>query len=319
MKYRCAILDDYQNVALGCADWSRIAADVEILRFGQRFATEDDLVAAIGGCEIVVAMRERTLFPASVFERLPRLRLLVTSGMRNAAIDLDAAARAGVTVCGTGSSPDPAVELTWALLLGLARRIKDETLSPGRTEPWQSTLGVDLHEKTLGLLGLGKIGSKVAAIGRAFGMEVMAWSQNLQPERAEALGVVHAGSKDRLLEESDVVSVHLVLSERTRGLIGSREFELMRPSALFINTSRAQIVDEAALAGALKGGKIAGAGIDVFSEEPVPQDFPLLSAPNLLATPHLGYVTEANYSVYFREAVEDIQAFLRGAPMRVID
>jgi len=318
MKYRCAILDDYQNVALGCADWSLIAAEVEIRRFDRRFATEDDLIAAIGDCEIVVAMRERTMFPASVFERLPRLRLLVTSGMRNAAIDLSAAARAGVTVCGTGSSPDPPVELTWALLLGLARRIKDEALGPGRTEPWQSTLGVDLHGKTLGLLGLGKIGSKVAAIGRAFGMEVTAWSQNLQPERAEALGVGHAGSKDRLLAESDVVSVHLVLSERTRSLIGSREFELMRPSALFINTSRAQIVDEAALADALRSGKIAGAGIDVFSEEPVPRDFPLLSAPNLLATPHLGYVTQANYSIYFREAVEDIQAYLGGAPTRVI-
>ncbi|WP_236051415.1 D-2-hydroxyacid dehydrogenase family protein [Nonomuraea cypriaca] len=311
---RCAVLDDYQGVALGLADWSRVRAT----SFRERFTDQDDLVAALGDHEIVVAMRERTPFPAELFERLPNLRLLVSTGMRNAAIDLAAARARGVTVCGTGSTSTPPVELTWALILGLVRNLVPEATAMRTGGPWQSTLGADLHGRTLGLLGLGKIGTRTAEIGQAFGMDVVAWSENLTKERAAAHGVRLAPSKDALLSGSDIVSVHLVLSDRTRGLIGERELSLMRPTAYLVNTSRAAIVDQAALVSALRAGRIAGAGLDVFEVEPLPADHELRTLPNVLATPHLGYVTELNYETYFREAVEDIDAFLAGSPIRLL-
>ncbi|WP_432001842.1 D-2-hydroxyacid dehydrogenase family protein [Streptomyces sioyaensis] len=274
------------------------------------------MAAAIGDCEIVVAMRERTPFPASLLARLPRLRLLITSGMRNAAIDLEAAARNGVTVCGTASNTEPPVELTWALILGLARNLVTENAAIRADGPWQSTLGADLHGRTLGLLGLGKIGTRVARIGQAFGMNVTAWSRNLTAERAAEAGVRLAAGKEELLETSDFVSVHLVLGDRTRGLLGADELRRMRPTAYLVNTSRAAVVDQPALLRALRENWIAGAGLDVFDQEPLPAGHPLRTLPNVLALPHLGYVTRRNYAGYFQQAVEDITAFLAGSPIR---
>ncbi|MGW9428064.1 D-2-hydroxyacid dehydrogenase family protein [Streptomyces decoyicus] len=316
MTPRCAVLDDYQDVALSMADWSALAGAVDVRTLRQPFRSEDEVVAAIGDCEIVVAMRERTPFPASLLARLPRLRLLITSGMRNAAIDLEAAARHGVTVCGTASNTEPPVELTWALILGLARNVITESAAMRAGGPWQSTVGADLHGRTLGLLGLGKIGTRVARIGQAFGMNVTAWSQNLTAERAAEEGVHASATKDELLETSDFVSLHLVLSDRTRGLLGADELRRMRPTAYLVNTSRAAIVDQPALLRALRENWIAGAGLDVFDHEPLPADHPLRTLPNVLALPHLGYVTRRNYEGYFQQAVEDITAFLAGSPIR---
>lgn len=309
---KCVILDDYQGVALGLADWSA----VETRSVREHITDQDELVAAIEDCEIVVVMRERTPFPAELFARLPRLRLLVTSGMRNASIDLEAADRHGVTVCGTAGSSTPPTELTWALILGLVRGILPEATSLRQGGPWQHTIGLDLHGSTLGLLGLGKIGTQMAGVARAFGMDVTAWSQNLTPERAAAAGARLAPSKRDLLAASDVVSIHLVLSDRTRGLVGAEDLAHMRPTAYLVNTSRAALVDQPALVAALRTGVIAGAGLDVFDEEPLPADHPFRTLPNVLATPHLGYVTWGNYRTYFREAVEDIHAFLAGTPIR---
>ena len=314
----CAILDDYQGVGPTLADWSGLSDRLVLRDFRETFASRDALVAAIADCEIVVMMRERTSFPADLFARLPNLRLLLTSGMRNAAIDLAAAKAHGVTVCGTASHPEPPVELTFALILGLVRHLVPEVQALRTGGPWQGSVGRDLAGRRLGLLGLGKTGARVARIGRAFGMEVSAWSQNLTAARAEAEGVSLAPSRDVLLETSDIVSIHLVLSERTRGLIDAEALSRMRSDALLINTARAAIVDEAALLAALRAGTIAGAGLDVFETEPLPPDSPWRTLPNVLATPHLGYVTERNYRTYFPEIVEDIAAFLDGAPIRVL-
>ncbi|MFI9079484.1 D-2-hydroxyacid dehydrogenase family protein [Streptomyces sioyaensis] len=316
MTWRCAVLDDYQDIARSMADWSVLAGEVDVCTLRRPFGSEDEVVAAIGDCEIVVAMRERTPFPASLLARLPRLRLLVTSGMRNAAIDLEAAARHGVTVCGTASNTEPPVELTWALILGLARHLVTESTAMRADGPWQSTLGADLHGRTLGLVGLGKIGTRVARIGQAFGMNVTAWSRNVTAERAAEAGVRLAATKEELLETSDFVSVHLVLSDRTRGLLGADELRRMRPTAHLVNTSRAAIVDQPALLRALRENWIAGAGLDVFDQEPLPAGHPLRTLPNVLALPHLGYVTRRNYEDYFQQAVEDITAFLAGSPIR---
>jgi phosphoglycerate dehydrogenase-like enzyme len=313
---RCAILDDYQGVALASADWSPIAGAVEVVAIREHLEG-DALIAALDGCAIVVIMRERTAFPAAVFARLPALRLLVTSGMRNAAIDVAAAAAHGVTVCGTASSSEPPVELTWALILGLARHLVTEATTLRVAGPWQQTVGLDLHGRTLGVVGLGKIGTRVAKIGQAFGMRVIAWSPNLTAERAAAAGVALA-TRDELLAAGDVVSIHLVLGDRSRGLIGAAELARMKPTALLINTSRAAIVDRSALIDALRAGRIAGAGLDVFDVEPLPPDDPLRTLPNVLATPHLGYVVASNYHTYFREAVDDIRGFLAGAPVRLL-
>lgn len=317
-RLRCAVLDDYQRVAVSMADWGALADEVEVVPFHQRFATEDDVVRALGDCAIVVAMRERTPFRASLLSRLPHLRLLVSTGTRNAAIDVAAARTLGITVCHTSSRSEPPAELTWALILALVKHVVPEHAAFAGGGPWQHTLGSDLNGRRLGLLGLGKIGQRVARVGLAFDMDVVAWSQNLTEERAAALGVRLATSKAELLESSDVVSVHLVLSSRTRDLIGREDLRRMRPTAYLVNTSRGPIVDQAALVEALRSGWIAGAGLDVFDEEPVPLDSPLRSLPNVLGTPHLGYVSQSSYRAYYGEAVEDIRAFLDGTPIRVM-
>ncbi|MEV7000473.1 D-2-hydroxyacid dehydrogenase family protein [Streptomyces sp. NPDC093982] len=316
MRLRCAVLDDFQNVATEVADWSPLADDVEVVQFTTHFPGEDALVEALAGFDIVVTLRERVPFPGSLLARLPRLKLLIASGMRNTVIDYAAAEAHGVTVCGTASSSTPPVELTWALLLGLARGLVQESNALRSGGPWQHTVGADLHGRRLGVLGLGKIGSRVAQVGLAFGMHVSAWSQNLTKEYADEVGVHLAPSKEALLADSDFVSVHLALSDRTRGLVGPAEIALLKPTAYLINTSRAAIVDQDALLDALHEGRIAGAGVDVFDTEPLPAGHPMRTAPRLLATPHLGYVSQANYATYYGHAVEDIQAYLAGSPVR---
>ncbi|AZK93130.1 MULTISPECIES: D-2-hydroxyacid dehydrogenase family protein [Streptomyces] len=317
-RLRCAVLDDYQDIARTLADWDRIGDRVDTRFLHEPLSTHDEVVAAVGDCEILVVMRERTPFPAALLDRLPRLRLLITSGMRNAALDLAAAARNGVTVCGTASNSEPPAELTWALILGLARGVTTENAALRAGGPWQQTLGADLYGRRLGLLGLGKIGTKVARVGAAFGMDVAAWSPNLDHRRAAEEGVTPCASREELLETSDVVSVHLVLGDRSRGLIGEAELRRMRRTAFLVNTSRAGIVDQTALLRALREGWIAGAGADVFATEPLPADDPLRTAPNFLGLPHLGYVTRRNYEGYFGQAVEDVEAYLAGRPVRTL-
>jgi phosphoglycerate dehydrogenase-like enzyme len=317
-KLRCAVLDDYQRVALTSADWSVLTDRVDVRVHDRRVDDESTLAALLGGCEIVVLMRERTAFPRSLIARLPKLKLIVTTGMRNAAIDIDAAREHGIIVCGTASRAQPPAELTWALILALARKVAQEAGSFRANGPWQSTVGVDLHGRTLGVLGLGNIGRRVARVGAAFEMRVLAWSENLTADGARAAGAELASSKQNLLEQSDFVSIHLVLSARTRGLLGAPDLRHMKPTAYLVNTSRAPIVEREALIQALQEQWIAGAGLDVFEKEPPPADDPLRSLPNVLATPHLGYVSRDNYTTYYGEAVEDIAAFLGGAPIRVL-
>jgi phosphoglycerate dehydrogenase-like enzyme len=313
---RIAILDDYQDAARRLADWARLPAGAELAIFRDHLADLDAVAARLADFDVVVAMRERTPFSRALLERLPRLRLLVTTGMRNAAIDLQAAADRGVVVCGTGGLPYPTAELAWGLVLSLMRRIprEDRATREGR---WQETVGLGLNGKTLGVLGLGTLGSRVARFGRAFEMEVLAWSQNLTAERAAEHGAVRV-ERDELLARSDVVSIHLVLSDRTRGVIGARELGLMKRTAYLVNTSRGPIVDEAALVRALREGTIAGVGLDVYDEEPLPLDHPLRGLPGTVITPHLGYVTEETYRIFYGQALEDILAFLRGEPVRVL-
>lgn len=313
---RIAILDDYQGIALRMADWRSLPADAEVVVFRDHLADPDAVAARLADFDVVMAMRERTPFPRALLDRLPRLRLLVTAGMRNAAIDLRAAADRGVLVCGTAGLPYPTAELTWGLILSLVRRIplEDRATRDGR---WQEGVGLGLNGKTLGVLGLGSLGSRVARVGRAFEMEVLAWSQNLTAERAAEVGAALVG-RDELLARSDLVTIHLVLSERTRGLIGARELARMKRTAYLVNTSRGPIVDEAALVRALRDGTIAGAGLDVFDEEPLPLDHPLRRLPNTVITPHLGYVTEETYRIFYGQALEDIRAYLRGEPIRVL-
>ena len=313
---RVAILDDYPGVALRMAGWQGLPADAEVVVFREHLADLDGVAARLRDFDVVMAMRERTPFPRALLTRLPRLRLLVTTGMRNAAIDLGAATERGILVCGTAGLPYPTAELAWGLILSLARHIpaEDRATREGR---WQETLGRGLNGKTLGVLGLGTLGSRVARVGQAFEMTVLAWSQNLTREHASEVGATLV-DRDELLARADVVSIHLVLSERTRGLIGTRELGLMKPSAYLVNTSRGPIVDETALVHAVRNGTIAGAGLDVFDEEPLPPDHPLRHLPNTVITPHLGYVTEETYRLFYAQAVEDIVAFLAGQPIRVL-
>ncbi len=313
---RVAILDDYQGVARRMADWASLGPAVEVVVFRDHAAAEDEVAARLADFDVVVAMRERTPFPQSLLDRLPRLRLLVTTGMRNAAIDVSAAADRGVLVCGTAGLPYPTAELAWALILSLVRHVPHEDRAT-RAGRWQETLGTGLNGKTLGVLGLGTLGSRVARVGRAFEMEVLAWSQNLTAERAAAAGASLVG-RDELLARADVVTIHLVLSERTRGLIAARELGLMRREAYLVNTSRGPIVDEAALIRALRAGALAGAGLDVYDEEPLPPDHPLRRLPNTVITPHLGYVTEETYRLFYGQALEDVRAFLAATPVRVL-
>ena len=314
----CIILDDYQDAALGFADWGRLAGQVAVSGVRDYLPDEDAVAARLADAEIVVIMRERTRFPASLLRRLPKLRLLVTSGMANAAVDLEAARANGVVVCGTGGSLRPPVELAWGLILALARRIVPENASLRAGGRWQDSVGTDLDGRQLGILGLGRIGSDMARIGQAFGMRIVAWSPNLTEERAAAAGAALAPSKEALLEGSDVVTIHLVLSESTRGLIGAEALRRMGRHAFLVNTARAPIVEEAALVRALEEGWIAGAGLDVFETEPLPADHPFRRLPNVLATPHLGYVSERNYRTFFGEGLEDIEAWLAGAPVRTL-
>lgn len=313
---RCAILDDYQHAALAMADWTRLEGRVALTVFHDHIDDEDALVERLSPFEAVVIMRERTPLPASLLARLPGLELLITSGMRNAAVDLEAARARGITVCGTDSHPAPPTELAWALILGLARHLFIEHHHFTTNGPWQSTVGMTLAGRTLGLLGLGKIGTRMALIARAFGMNVLAWSEHLTAARCEAAGVTLAESKRALLSASDIVSIHLVLSERTHHLIDRQALAWMSPAALLINTSRAAIVDQTALIEALEKGRIAGAGLDVFEQEPLAPDHSLRRLPNVLATPHLGYVSDTNYRTWFGQAVENLEAWLAGTPIR---
>ena len=317
MRLRCAILDDYQTVALKLADWSRITDRVELTVFDQPFASADETIAALQDFAIVCAMRERTPFRRDTLMQLPQLKLLMTSGMRNASFDLQAAQECGVTVCGTGTVGNPTAALTIGLMLELMRRIGFENERMKRGERWQTTIGHDVEGKTLGIVGLGKLGRKVAQVAAALGMKVMAWSPNLTPVRCAEAGVAYAG-KDELFTQADVISIHMVLSDRTRGLVTRDDLARMKPTAYLINTARAPIVDEAALLDVLQRRAIAGAALDVFAQEPLPRDHPLRSLDNVVLTPHLGYVSEQNYRVYFRDAVENIRAFLDGKPIRVI-
>ncbi|MGW1910823.1 D-2-hydroxyacid dehydrogenase family protein [Streptomyces sp. NPDC002076] len=316
MRLRCAVLDDFQGVAVESADWSVIEDGVEVVALREHLGGEDALAAALADYDIVVTLRERVPFPGSLLARLPRLRLIVATGMRNTVIDYAAAEKHGVTVCGTDSSGIPPAELTWALLLGLARGIVEENTALRMGGPWQSTVGTDLHGARLGVLGLGRIGGRVARVGLAFGMHVSAWSPRLTEERAAEHGVELAASKEELLADSDFVSVQVPGGDSTRGLIGAAELALMKRTAYLINTSRASVVDQDALLAALHEGRIAGAGVDVFDIEPLPADHPMRTAPRLLATPHLGYVSRANYATYYGQAVENIRAYLSGSPVR---
>ena len=314
-RLRCAILDDYQNVALKLADWGPLADRVETTVFDAPFASPDAAIAALQDFEIVCAMRERTPFPRTVFEALPKLKLLITSGMRNAAIDLEAAKARGVVVCGTAMVGNPTAGLTIGLMLELTRKIGFENARMKAGEPWQVTLGEDVGGKTLGIVGLGKLGSQVAAIGRALGMKTIAWSSNLTPEACEKEGVTHA-TKEELFATADIITIHLVLSDRSRGLVGRDDLARMKPTAYLINTARGPIVDEAALLEVLQAGKIAGAGLDTYSQEPLPIDSPLRNLDNVVITPHLGYVTAENYRRIYREMIEGIEAWLQGEPLR---
>ena len=317
MAVRCAILDDYQNVALKSADWSKVEGDVEIKVFSEHLGAGQSVIAALKEFAIVVAMRERTAFPRTVIDALPNLKLLITTGMRNASIDTEAAKARGVTVCGTGSFGSPTSGIAIGLMLELTRHIGYENARLHAGAAWQSTIGPDLEGMTLGILGLGKLGARTAAIAKAFGMKVIAWSQNLTPERCQEVGVGYVG-KDDLFRQSDFITIHNVLSARSRGAVGAKEFGLMKPSAFLINTSRGPIVDEAALLAALRDKKIAGAGLDVFDNEPLPLNHPLRKMNNVVLTPHLGYVSEQNYRHYFAGVVEDIRGFLDGKPVRVM-
>lgn len=318
-KLNCILLDDYQNAALCFADWSKLSDRVHVTTINRHIEEKEELARELTNADILIVMRERTPITQSLLKKLPKLKLIITSGMRNASIDMKAAALQNILVCGTTSSSEPPTELTWALLLNLARQVRTENENLRNGQHWQSSVGFDLNGKQLGILGLGKIGTKVAKIATAFGMNVVAWSQNLKPETAEAAGVKLASSKEELLKTSDFISIHLILSDRTRNLIGPEELKQMKPSSFLINTSRGAIINENALIRALEGNWIAGAGIDVFEVEPLPLDHPFRRINNLLATPHLGYVSYSNYSVYYQEAIENIEGFLVNNPIRKLN
>jgi phosphoglycerate dehydrogenase-like enzyme len=314
---RLAILDDYQNVALSMADWDGLRPSLQIQIFRDTLKREDAVAERLRDFEIVVAMRERTAFRRSLLERLPKLKLLVTTGMVNASIDKKAAAEQGIIVSGTTSLRHPTAELTWGLMLALARNITREDAGM-RKGAWQTTVGIGLHGKVLGILGLGKLGSQVAVFGKAFMMDVIAWSENLTIEHADSLGVQRV-EKQELFRRSDFLTIHTVLSKRTRGLVGPDELAAMKSSAYLINTSRGPIVEERALIAALEIGKIAGAALDVYDQEPLPADHALRRLENVILTPHLGYVTDENYRAFYGEAAENVRAFLAGNPIRVLN
>ena len=316
-RRRCAILDDYQNVALKSADWSKVATELDCKIFNEHLGSQENVIKALQGFEIICAMRERTAFPRAVIEKLPDLKLLITTGMRNASIDVAAAREHGVVVSGTPATGNPTSGIAIGLMLELTRRIGYENARLKAGAPWQSTIGLDLEGLTLGVIGFGKLGARTSRIAQAFGMKVMAWSQNLTPEKCKAVGVEYA-QKDELFRQSDLITIHVVLSQRTRGLVGAKELALMKPTAYIINTSRGPIIEEGALLAALREKRIAGAGLDVFDIEPLPVDHPLRKMDNVVLTPHLGYVSLQNYRAYFSGVVDDIRAYLDGSPVRVL-
>lgn len=314
---KLAILDDYEHAASVCADWSVLSAELEVSIFQDHLGDEDAVAARLRDFHIVFLMRERTPMQRSLLERLPKLEMLITSGMRNLSIDMPAARALGIDVTGTPILGYPAAEHTWALLFALAKRIPaDDRLIRGGA--WGQALNRGFSGKTLGIVGLGRLGARVARVAQALDMQVLAWSQNLTAERCAELGVERC-SKNALFERSDFVSVHLVLGERSRGLIGTAEFRRMKPTAYFVNTSRGPIVDEAALIEALEQSRIAGAGLDVYDAEPLPADHRLRQLPNTVLTPHQGYVTVENYEIFYRTAVENIRAWLDGAPINLLN
>lgn len=314
---RIAVLDDYHGVALERADWSGLAADHEINVFTEHLGSRDKVTAALADFEILAVMRERTLFDRATLETLPNVKLIVTTGTRNAAIDVAACRERGITVCGTGGTTSATPELTWALILSLARHVPTENAAM-REGRWMSTIGMDLAGNTLGIIGLGRLGTVMAGIAKAFGMRVIGWSQNLTDAAAAAAGAERV-SKEELFRQSDFITIHYKLSDRSTGLVGAAEFALMKPTAYLVNTSRGPIVDTTALVDALKSGRIAGAGIDVYDTEPLPADHPLRSCPRTVLTPHIGYVSENTYDVFYPETVEAIEKWIAGSPVRVIE
>jgi len=317
MKYRCAVLDDYQNVALKLGDWSKVTNDVEVKVFDAPFSGPDEAISALKGFAIIAAMRERTPFPRRVIEALPDLKLLITTGARNASFDMKACAERGIVVSSTASFGNPTAGLTFGLMLELTRRIGYEHARLKGGAAWQTTIGIDLEGKTLGIVGLGKLGTRVAGIAKPFGMKVIAWSPNLTADKCREVGVEYASRED-LFRNADFVTIHVQLSDRSRGLVGAKELGLMKPTAYIINTSRGPIVEEKALINALQEHRIAGAGLDVYDVEPLPLDHPFRKMDNTVITPHLGYVSMENYRLYFRDIVDDIRAFLDGKPVRVL-
>jgi phosphoglycerate dehydrogenase-like enzyme len=314
--HRIVVLDDFQNVSRRFGDWDGLRSSAEITVFNDHLAAEDGLVERLLPFDVLCVMRERTRLPGSLLRRLPKLRMIATTGNWNASIDIDAAESLGITVCGTSSSLTAAAELTWALVLASVRHLPAE-LAAFRQGGWQVAVGGDLHGKTLGLVGLGHTGSMVARYAQAFGMRVIAWSQNMTPESAKQHGAVHV-PKDSLFRDSDIVSIHVRLSDRTRGLVGATELGLMKPGAWLVNTARGPIVDEAALLDALRRKRIAGAAVDVFDPEPLPAGHPFRTLPNLIGTSHIGYVTEGSYALYYGESVENIRAWIDGRPIRTM-
>ena len=311
-----AILDDYFDAARHLADWSQLAGRADIRVFTEPLGGEDQAAKKLADFEIIVGMRERTPFPATLIRRLPKLKLLITTGMRNLSFDIGAAHSQGVLICGTGNVGSPTSELAVGMMIALMRDIPGQFGSM-RRGGWQTRPGYDLAGKTLGLLGLGKVGSAVAAVGNAFNMKVIAWSQNLTEQRAAECHARRV-EKDELFRQSDVLSIHLILSNRTRGLVGTRELNMMKKTAYLVNTSRGDIIDEAALLKVLREKRIAGAAIDVYGVEPLPADHTIRKLDNVLLTPHLGYVSVENLSRMYRDAIEDIIAFLDGKPVRVL-
>jgi phosphoglycerate dehydrogenase-like enzyme len=314
MSVQIAVIDDWQNVASGVVDWSVLASVGQVHFLHDYPADTATLIERLQGFEVICVMRERTTFDQALLQGLPRLKLLVTGGMRNAALDIPSAKALGIQVCGTDSYKHAAPELTWALIMASTRNLLAEANSL-RAGGWQVGLGGDLYGKTLGILGLGSIGQKIAKYGQAFGMRVIAWSENLTPERAAEAGVTWV-SKRELFEQADVLSIHLVLSDRSRGLVDAEALGWMKPAAHLVNTSRGPIVDEAALIDALTHGRLAGAALDVYAQEPLPDGHPFRQLPNVLATPHVGYVSEQNYRQFYEQMIEDIQAWAKGVPVR---
>lgn len=313
---KVALLDDYQNIAVSMADWSRLPEGSEVQAFQDHLFDESALALRLEPFDVIVAMRERTPFRRSLVEKLPNLKLLITTGARNASFDMPALKEWGVTVAGTRGAGNPTAELCWGLILSLVRHIpaEDRAIREGK---WQLQIGPGLGGKTLGLVGLGNLGAAVAKVGLAFNMNVIAWSMNLTGERAAEVGAKKV-SKEELFEQSDVISIHYVLSDRSRGLVGAEDLARMKSTAYLVNTSRGPIVDEEALARVLEEKKIAGAGLDVFEVEPLPAGHPFRRLENTVVTPHIGYVTSDSYRVYYDDAIEDILTFLEGNPVRTI-